>query len=84
MTGTIALVRYYGTQDDRALKVKAAELAGAAGCLIYSDPNDDGFKKGEVWPKGRWRPSDSVQRGTVSLMSWVIGDVLTPGYAEYS
>lgn len=82
LTGTIALVRYYGTQGDRALKVKAAELAGAVGCLIYSDPNEDGFKKGEVWPKGRWRPKDSVQRGSVSLMSWIVGDVLTPGYAS--
>ncbi|KAI9830403.1 MAG: hypothetical protein M1826_004826 [Phylliscum demangeonii] len=80
--GAIVLVRYYGTQGDRALKVKAAELAGAAGCLIYSDPADDGFRKGEVWPKGRWRPSDGVQRGAVSLMSWVVGDVLTPGYAS--
>ena len=82
LTGTIALVRYYGSQGDRALKVKAAELAGAVGCLIYSDPSEDGFKKGEVWPVGRWRPSDSVQRGAVSLMSWVIGDVLTPGFAS--
>lgn len=82
LTGSIALVRYYGTQGDRALKVKAAELAGAVGCLIYSDPNEDGFKKGEVWPKGRWRPEDSVQRGAVSLMSWVVGDVLTPGFAS--
>ncbi|KAI9792782.1 MAG: hypothetical protein M1816_001514 [Peltula sp. TS41687] len=82
LTGAIALVKYYGTQGDRALKVKAAELAGAVGCLIYSDPNEDGFKKGEVWPEGRWRPKDSVQRGAVSLMSWIVGDVLTPGFAS--
>ncbi|KAI0150350.1 Zn-dependent exopeptidase [Xylariaceae sp. FL1272] len=78
--GAIALVRYYGTQTDRALKVKAAEMAGFAGCIIYSDPADDGFLKGEPAPKGRFMPSDGVQRGAVSLMSWVVGDVLTPGW----
>lgn len=77
--GAIALVRYHGAQGDRALKVKAAEDVGFAGCIIYSDPADDGFLKGEPWPKGRYMPSDGVQRGAVSLMSWVVGDVLTPG-----
>lgn len=80
--GAIALVRYYGTQGDRALKVKAAELAGFAGCLIYSDPNEDGFVKGPAMPEGRYMPADGVQRGAVSLMSWVVGDVLTPGWAS--
>jgi len=79
-TGAIALVKYYGSQGDRALKVKAAELAGFAGCIIYSDPADDGFLKGEVAPSGRYMPEDGVQRGAVSLMSWVVGDVLTPGF----
>ncbi|CAK7274804.1 hypothetical protein SEPCBS57363_006351 [Sporothrix epigloea] len=78
--GAIALVRYYGTQSDRALKVKAAELAGFAGCLIYSDPKDDGFLRGDVAPKGQFMPADGVQRGSVSLMNYVIGDVLTPGW----
>ncbi|KAF1812824.1 carboxypeptidase [Eremomyces bilateralis CBS 781.70] len=82
MNGSIALVRYYGTQGDRALKVKAAEEWGFKGVLIYSDPEEDGFVKGDVWPEGRWRPADSVQRGAVSLMSWVVGDVLTPGWAS--
>lgn len=68
--GSIALVRYYGSQADRALKVKAAELAGAVGCIIYSDPADDGFLFG----------NDTVQRGAVSLMSWVVGDVLSSGF----
>lgn len=80
--GAIALVRYYGTQGDRALKVKAAELAGFAGCIIYSDPADDGFVKGDVAPNGRFMPEGGVQRGAVSLMSWVVGDVLTPGWAS--
>ncbi|KAK7403156.1 hypothetical protein QQX98_011106 [Neonectria punicea] len=78
--GAIALVRYYGTQGDRALKVKAAELSGFAGCIIYSDPADDGFKKGKEAPHGLYMPKDGVQRGSVSLMSWVVGDVLTPGW----
>ena len=82
VAGAIVLVKYYGPEEDRALKVKAAELAGASGCLIYSDPSEDGFTKGDVWPDGRWMPSDGVQRGGVSLMSRVVGDVLTPGYAS--
>jgi len=81
-TGAIALVKYYGSQGDRALKVKAAELAGFAGCIIYSDPADDGFLKGDVAPNGRFMPEGGVQRGAVSLMSWVVGDVLTPGWAS--
>ncbi|KFY79068.1 hypothetical protein V499_01891 [Pseudogymnoascus sp. VKM F-103] len=80
--GAIALVKYYGSQGDRSLKVKAAEQAGFAGCIIYSDPAEDGFVKGKAWPDGRFMPADGVQRGSVSLMSWVIGDVLTPGWAS--
>ena len=80
--GSIALVRYFGSQTDRALKVKAAELAGAIGCIIYSDPDEDGFVKGPPFPDGRFRPADGVQRGTVALTSWIAGDPLTPGYAS--
>jgi hypothetical protein len=80
--GAIALVRYYGSQGDRALKIKAAEAWGFKGVIIYSDPADDGFLKGEVAPNGRYMPEDGVQRGAVSLMSWVVGDVLTPGWAS--
>ncbi|KAG9235128.1 hypothetical protein BJ875DRAFT_282109 [Amylocarpus encephaloides] len=80
--GAIALVRYYGSQGDRALKVKAAELAGFVGCIIYSDPANDGFVKGEPAPNGRYMPEGGVQRGAVSLMSWVVGDVLTPGWGS--
>lgn len=82
LKGAIVLVRYYGTEPDRALKIKAAELAGAAGCIIYSDPAEDGFVKGPAYPKGRYMPSDGVQRGGVSMMSQVVGDVLTPGWAS--
>ncbi|KAK1139601.1 hypothetical protein N8T08_000605 [Aspergillus melleus] len=82
VNGSIALVRYYGSETDRALKVKAAELAGAVGCIIYSDPSEDGFVRGDPFPKGRYMPADGVQRGGVSLMSWVVGDVLSPGFAS--
>ena len=83
LEGSIALVRYGGSEKDRALKVWAAELAGAVGCIIYSDPAEDGFLKGDVWPVGRFMPSDAVQRGTVARTSWVLGDVLSPGYASF-
>lgn len=82
LDGAIVLVRYYGTQGDRALKIKAAELAGAAGCIIYSDPAEDGFRRGNPYPDGRFMPKDGVQRGAVSMMSWVVGDVLSPGFAS--
>jgi hypothetical protein len=78
LQGAVVLVRYGGSQGDRALKVKAAELAGAVGCIVYSDLASDGA----LWPNGRFMPLDGVQRGTVSLMSWVIGDVLSPGWAS--
>ncbi|KAF2644929.1 Zn-dependent exopeptidase [Massarina eburnea CBS 473.64] len=77
--GCVVLMRYYGTQEDRSMKIKAAQNAGVAGVLMYSDPNEDGFQKGDVWPKGRWRPEDGVQRGSVALSNMIIGDVLTPG-----
>jgi hypothetical protein len=82
LKGAIAIVRYYGSQGDRALKIKAAELVGAVGCIIYSDPAQDGFQRGDPYPQGRYMPSDGVQRGGVSLMSWVVGDVLSSGFAS--
>ena len=82
VNGSIVLVKYYGSQGDRAMKVKAAGLAGAVGCIIYSDPAEDGFLKGEPYPKGRYNPQDGVQRGTVALTSLVAGDVLSPGLAS--
>lgn len=82
LNGSIALVREYGSQEDRSIKVKAAEEAGCAGILLYSDPSDDGAGRGEVWPEGPWRTEDSLQRGSVAKSSWVVGDPLTPGYAS--
>jgi hypothetical protein len=77
----VVLMRYYGTQGDRALKVKAAELAGAKGAILYSDPATEGYAGATLYPGGRFMPADGVQRGAVSLMSWITGDVLTPGWA---
>ena len=80
--GSIALMSYHGTQDDPALKIKAAEEAGCIGALIFSDPRDDGSANGAVWPKGLWRPDDAVHRGGVSLGNKIAGDPLTPGWAS--
>ena len=81
-TGSVILARYYGSQSDRALKVKAAQLAGAVGCIIYSDPADNGPKEQKPFPRGPLMPRDGVQRGTVGLTSWVVGDVLSSGFAS--
>ncbi|KAL2153550.1 hypothetical protein VTH82DRAFT_4705 [Thermothelomyces myriococcoides] len=79
-TGAIVLVRHYGPQEDISFKVKAAEEAGAVGCITFTDPVDNGFVKGTEAPKGRFLPADGVQRGRVSLTNWVVGDPLTPGW----
>ncbi len=52
---------------------------GAVGCLIYSDPHEDGYFAGETFPNGAWRPKDGVQRGSVADMPLYAGDPLTPG-----
>ncbi|KAJ3205320.1 hypothetical protein HK099_000863 [Clydaea vesicula] len=75
--GSICIVKYGGMF--RGVKVRAAELAGCAGCIIYSDPFDDGFVKGKVYPEGPWRPPTSVQRGSVQYNHVYQGDALTPG-----
>ena len=80
--GAIALLRYHASPANSAMKVKAAHEAGCAGVLIYTDPSDDGSEKGEVWPEGPWRSEDSVQRDSVGLLGWIIGDPLTPGWSS--
>jgi N-acetylated-alpha-linked acidic dipeptidase len=75
--GKIALTRYGGGW--RGLKPKLAYEHGAVGCLIYSDPKDDGYGAGDVYPKGGFRPRDAVQRGSVQDMTLYSGDPLTPG-----
>ncbi|KAF4585389.1 glutamate carboxypeptidase Tre2 [Ophiocordyceps camponoti-floridani] len=85
--GAIALVRHRRNSvapSDAGMQVKAAELAGFAGCLIYTDPADDGFLKGDVAPHGRWMPTDAVRRDSVGLRGWMPGDVLTPGWESES
>jgi N-acetylated-alpha-linked acidic dipeptidase len=63
----------------RGVKAKIAFEHGASGCLIYSDPKDDGFAAGPVFPSGPMRPSDGVQRGSVSDLGSAAGDPLTIG-----
>src|SRR5256886_4435785 len=61
------------------MQPKVAAEHGAVGCIIYSDPRDDGFTQGDVYPQGPWRPKDGVQRGSVMDMPLYPGDPLTPG-----
>lgn len=75
--GRIVIARYGGGW--RGLKPKLAYEHGAIGCLIYSDPRDDGFGAGDAYPKGAFRPADGVQRGSVMDMPIYPGDPLTPG-----
>src|SRR5258708_8486509 len=60
--GTIAIARY--GNSFRGVKAKVAEDNGAIGLIIYSDPADDGYTPGDVYPKGTWRPDTSAQRGS--------------------
>src|SRR5437763_4700182 len=75
--GAVVIARYFGSW--RGIKPKVAAEHGAVGCIIYSDPKDDGFVQGDTYPKGPWRPSNGVQRGSVMEMEVYPGDPLTPG-----
>ncbi len=75
--GAIVIARYGGSW--RGIKPKVAAEHGAIGCLIYSDPRDDGYYQGETFPNGPFRPVDGVQRGSVMDMPIYPGDPLTPG-----
>ena len=75
--GRIVIARYGGGW--RGLKPKLAYEHGAIGCIIYSDPKDDGYGEGDAYPKGAFRPADGVQRGSVMDMPVYPGDPLTPG-----
>jgi N-acetylated-alpha-linked acidic dipeptidase len=77
--GKIVIVRY--GNSFRGVKAKVAQDHGAVGCIIYSDPADDGYAQGEVYPKGPWRPVASGQRGSVQFLFQYPGDPLTPGKA---
>ena len=75
--GKIVIVRY--GNSFRGVKAKVAQDHGAVGCIIYSDPADDGYAQGDVYPKGPWRPVASGQRGSVQFLFHYPGDPLTPG-----
>jgi N-acetylated-alpha-linked acidic dipeptidase len=75
--GAIVIARYGNSW--RGIKPKVAAEHGAVGCLIYSDPADDGYVQGDIFPLGAWRPRDGVQRGSVADMPLYPGDPLTPG-----
>ncbi len=75
--GAIVIARY--GQTWRGIKPKLAAEHGALGCIIYSDPRDDGYAQGETYPAGPFRPPDGVQRGSVMDMPVYPGDPLTPG-----
>jgi N-acetylated-alpha-linked acidic dipeptidase len=75
--GKIVIARYGGSW--RGIKPKVAAEHGAIGCLIYSDPRDDGYARGDVYPTGPFRPEFGAQRGSVEDMPLYPGDPLTPG-----
>ncbi|HXW90460.1 MAG TPA: transferrin receptor-like dimerization domain-containing protein [Terriglobales bacterium] len=74
--GAIVMARY--GEGWRGIKPKVAAEHGAVGCIIYSDPKDDGYVQGDEYPKGGWRPREGVQRGSVMDTDYP-GDPLTPG-----
>jgi N-acetylated-alpha-linked acidic dipeptidase len=77
--GKIVIARYGGGW--RGLKPQLAQEHGAVGCIIYSDPSEDGYAVDDPYPKGGQRPSDGAQRGSVQKMMLYPGDPLTPGIA---
>jgi N-acetylated-alpha-linked acidic dipeptidase len=80
--GKIVLVRYSMPYSYRGFKALTAEERGAAGILIYSDPAEDGYKKGATYPDGPWGPESHIQRGGIVYDFRVPGDPLTPGWAS--
>jgi N-acetylated-alpha-linked acidic dipeptidase len=80
--GKIVIVRYSNPYSYRGFKALTAEREGAAAMIVYSDPAEDGFAKGEVFPKGPWGPASHLQRGGIAYDYIVPGDPLTPGWAS--
>jgi N-acetylated-alpha-linked acidic dipeptidase len=78
--GKIVIVRY--GENFRGVKEFVAQERGAAAVIIYSDPKDDGYYRGDAYPKGPWRPATGVQRGSVGYMFQFPGDPTTPGIAS--
>ena len=79
VNGKIVLVRY--GKCFRGVKAYVAEENHAAALLLYSDPADDGFRQGDVYPRGPWRPPTGIQRGSILYLTGYAGDPLTPGVA---
>ncbi len=82
MRGKIVLVRYSVPYSYRGFKALTAERRGAAAMLIYSDPAEDGAKKGAVYPDGPWGNESHIQSGGIPYDFMVPGDPLTPGWAS--
>jgi N-acetylated-alpha-linked acidic dipeptidase len=82
LKGKIALVRYSSPYSYRGFKAYTAEKRGLAALLIYSDPKDDGFARGPVFPNGPWGPMSHIQRGGIPYDFLYPGDPLTPGWAS--
>src|SRR5580700_6765105 len=80
--GKVVLVRYSNPYSYRGFKALTAEREDAAAILIYSDPAEDGYKKGQVVPKGPWGPEYHIQRGAITYDFMVPGDPQTPGWAS--
>src|SRR5260370_2857908 len=80
--GKIVLVRYSNPYSYRGFKALTAQRQGAAGLLIYSDPAEDGYKRGKVFRDGAWGPESHIQRGAITYDFLVPGDPLTPGWAS--
>jgi N-acetylated-alpha-linked acidic dipeptidase len=80
--GKIVLVRYSNPYSYRGFKALTAQREGAAAILIYSDPAEDGYKKGKVDPDGPWGPEYHIQRGAITYDFMVPGDPQTPGWAS--
>ncbi len=78
--GKLVIVRY--GENFRGVKELIAQQHGAAGLIVYSDPMDDGYYRGDVYPKGPYRPSSAVQRGDIHFMFRYPGDPTTPGVAS--
>lgn len=79
--GKIVIARY--GHGWRGLKPRLADQHGAVGCIIYSDPRDDGYFRGDAYPQGGWKPAQGVQRGSVADQEeYYQGDPTTPGYGS--
>lgn len=80
--GKIALARYSVPYSYRGFKALTAQSRGVAALILYSDPADDGYKKGEVYPWGPWGPESHLQRGGIVYDFNLPGDPRTPGWAS--